>query len=1076
MEWRGAMERLPAAPMSMEQVALAARTGLARAVPPEITAALAPEAQPPPQPGLDLREAGAQILETAAEKAMRRTSPTPLRSAAEIAMDAPITAEALGIPAEPAGPKPVIMPEGMIEEGLNMEHPDVAAKVDRYVMNNDATGIFDALKDPGYEVYRDDLHRLLRSVYGDEIPIARIAAYGSGGTGRSGGLAYVSVSTTPGWGKAAAKQGYDIWRGTVKPEDVILAGHEGEGELIVKKSGIKTEPEVPTPTAAAPVPAAIRTIPAPFAPSPRAGVARAITTQERILRGLAPAEAVIKESWPEAVDQARAVEADDPTAGRRLVDELAKDSRALRNTTENVVLLNEVLRRQAAHEAATDAYIKAPESLDARIRYERASQEVTQALDAADSTGTDWGRTGNIRKMLADRDFSYSRMEQQRLVARKGKGMSAEETAATKRVADQLEKARAQLDAIGKQTDLNNAFGEKADALLNDLQSKASGAKGLVSYMNEAAGRARERVVARRGRLYTGFDPVALADEIIIGASHIANGVSNFAAWSKRMISEFGERVSPYLKELFDRSNDMHEAGLRIANDNARMDKRLRTYRTRQAGRETFEQERLRRAKEMVKAGKPIAELSVKPQRRKLELGRQEVEANRRIEDLKREFFEMVAKDKRKHATGAEKAKMIGYEISAVPRALKASLDVSALRRQGGLFFASRPLTTLKTFGKTLSTIVPGARGERAFNNIMDDLKLRDNYKNGSYNEAKLSLTGLSKEKLSNVEEMFASNVIDRIPVLKHLIRPSERAYTAFLNKLRAEVYDSMAKSVSKRPGGALTVAEKRAIGNLVNVFTGRGSLPGRFEHAAVQFNQLFFAPRYVMSRFQAITGQPLWGKQMRGAKSARVAKVLGTEYARMIGGYMMQYALVAAFAQATGNRFGDMVNFDPRSVDFGKIKVGNTRIDPLAGLSQVSTLLGRVGTGEMAAIGGEVRPIRGEQVPFGKPTGADIAMRFLRSKLAPIPAALWDRLLTGKTFAGEPVGGWASIPQEAVNLLAPLSGNDIFQALKEQGLTKESALFGLGIFGDSVQTYSPRPLTEKQRLRKEMKERVKVY
>lgn len=163
----------------------------------------------------------------------KEIKPVPVSQPTETTTSAPATAAPVTETKE--------IPEGLIEEGLHTEHPDVAAKIDRYVMNNDASGIFDALKDPGYEAYLADLHRLLRRFYGDEIPVSRVSGYATGGTGKSGGLAYVSVSTNPRWGEASGLKGMDVWRGTVKPEDVVLAGHEGEGELIVKKDAIKTD-------------------------------------------------------------------------------------------------------------------------------------------------------------------------------------------------------------------------------------------------------------------------------------------------------------------------------------------------------------------------------------------------------------------------------------------------------------------------------------------------------------------------------------------------------------------------------------------------------------------------------------------------------------------------------------------------------------------------------------------------------------------------------------------------------------------------------------------------------------------
>src|SRR5260370_39134567 len=69
------------------------------------------------------------------------------------------------------------------------------------------------------------------------------------------------------------------------------------------------------------------------------------------------------------------------------------------------------------------------------------------------------------------------------------------------------------------------------------------GRLGIIERMDKQADAARARLIAKRGRLNVGFDPTTLADEIIIGASHIARGVRNFDVWSGRMLEEFGDRV-----------------------------------------------------------------------------------------------------------------------------------------------------------------------------------------------------------------------------------------------------------------------------------------------------------------------------------------------------------------------------------------------------------------------------------------------------------------------------------------------------------------------------------------------------
>lgn len=133
------------------------------------------------------------------------------------------------------------IPEGSIEEGLHTEYPDVAEKIDRYVMDNDVSGITDAINHPRFPEYQQDLQRLIKRSYGDQpFMVQRIEGY-SGGTGEGAGD-YVSVSTNPFWGQGSGKPLKTYY---IKPEDVVLAGHEQEGELIVKRSALKRNLEQP---------------------------------------------------------------------------------------------------------------------------------------------------------------------------------------------------------------------------------------------------------------------------------------------------------------------------------------------------------------------------------------------------------------------------------------------------------------------------------------------------------------------------------------------------------------------------------------------------------------------------------------------------------------------------------------------------------------------------------------------------------------------------------------------------------------------------------------------------------------
>ena len=145
-------------------------------------------------------------------------------------------------------------------------------------------------------------------------------------------------------------------------------------------------------------------------------------------------------------------------------------------------------------------------------------------------------------------------------------------------------------------------------------------------------------------------------------------------------------------------------------------------------------------------------------------------------------------------------------------------------------------------------------------------------------------------------------------------------------------------------------------------------------------------------------------------------------------------------------------IEADPRSGDFGKVIIGNTRLDPLAGIAQVATLASRTATGETKRMSGEVAPIRGPDVPYGGDKWSDIVARHLRGKLHPVPASI------ANLFDGTDLGGdEATVINQTQNMVAPITYMDIYAALKEQGLEDGAALALLGLLGEGIQTYKER-------------------
>lgn len=303
---------------------------------------------------------------------------------------------------------------------------------------------------------------------------------------------------------------------------------------------------------------------------------------------------------------------------------------------------------------------------------------------------------------------------------------------------------------------------------------------------------------------------------------------------------------------------------------------------------------------------------------------------------------------------------------------------------------------------------------------------------------AKLHLVNESAS-LTRMEEIFAGRWAHAIPIVSHF----NRAARVFLNKIRFDTWKAMRKT---GPGGVPDPVIDRQVAMFVNESTGRGSL-GFAEPAAVPLGRILFAPRYMVSRFQMLTGHSMW------QGNARSRRIIATEYARALIGLGIYYSLINAYFANSKDK--KTVSFDPRSTDFGKIRIGDTRIDPLAGLAQAATLIGRTVTGKTVTAKGRVIPIRkieGQKPRYGDPTWTDVAARFARTKMHPIPGALAN-LFEGTAMDGSET----SVVKETGNLVGPITYFDIYKALSEQDIPDAAAMSLLAFLGEGLQTYKPK-------------------
>jgi hypothetical protein len=140
----------------------------------------------------------------------------------------------------------------------------------------------------------------------------------------------------------------------------------------------------------------------------------------------------------------------------------------------------------------------------------------------------------------------------------------------------------------------------------------------------------------------------------------------------------------------------------------------------------------------------------------------------------------------------------------------------------------------------------------------------------------------------------------------------------------------------------------------------------------------------------------------------------------------------------------GASVEFDPRSTDFAKIRLGNTRIDPWFGLQPWVRAFVQFGLGQTKSTRtGKIREL-GDPSVFKGDTRLDVAGRFIRGKFSPGVNLALDVARGRPAFGNEPLEFFKDefpyLGDDTLEQITPLVIQDIREAW-EQGETDHLAL-----------------------------------
>ena len=379
------------------------------------------------------------------------------------------------------------------------------------------------------------------------------------------------------------------------------------------------------------------------------------------------------------------------------------------------------------------------------------------------------------------------------------------------------------------------------------------------------------------------------------------------------------------------------------------------------------------------------------------------------------------------------KAKNLGLSVINVPRSLQASFDLSAPFRQGLVLGARHP----KMFASEFKPMLKAFAREGAYDDVMGEIGERASYP--LMQKAKLALTDL-EGSLASREDYFNSQLAETLTGGRKFspVRMSGRAYTAFLNKFRADAFDNYLR-MAEDSGVEIDDHLLKSLATFINTATGRGSFK-KLEPSMNTLTAVFFSPRLIASRLQFFN-PARYGARLPGvpasthpfaAKQNRVA-------ARNLLGAM---GLTLGIAKMAGAEVED----DTRSADFGKIKIGNTRIDITGGHQGYVVNAARQLRGETkSSTTGKVKKLEGGLMNRSR---AAVEWDFAKNKLAPVA-----RYIVGQqedeNFEGDPFDP----TREAGKMFLPIGAQNAREGF-EEGVGTGIASTALNTFGFGVMTY----------------------
>lgn len=398
------------------------------------------------------------------------------------------------------------------------------------------------------------------------------------------------------------------------------------------------------------------------------------------------------------------------------------------------------------------------------------------------------------------------------------------------------------------------------------------------------------------------------------------------------------------------------------------------------------------------------------------ELGNALVEFQKIYETISLEAQEAVLSQKGKTGKTINAISKVAGNI----KSMKASVDFSFLRQ-----LQSTAYVDFSSFKNAMSAGYKAwFESQAGVDTMLADILTRPNAINGNYNNFNIEV-GIKEEAFP---ESWISEQIDKKGAeWFNVFRRSEASFNIAIQTARADLFDSM----WERTKGDVKLLKSQDVGAFINTVTGRGKVKFLTSKDEVQnriVNNLLFAPKWLASRIETLMDVKYIGEIGQTTPNAmRARNAVGNII--MMAGFVtaVKYAISALDDddERTFWKFMEQT-FDPRSSDFGKIVVGNTRFDLTTGTAAIVTLLSRVISGKTVDLSGVKKDAK----------WGTVVSNFLQGKASPGVRVVHDvyasTLGEGKNLQGKDIK-WDSADAVAGNVMdfiAPISIQSIYETV----------------------------------------------